>query len=393
MQYDSINLLAKVQKLEPLISENAYATEAGKRVPNSIVKAFREENMFHTWIPKSLGGWELSPMEGCLAMEEMAAVDSASAWMFQMCNAVSLLAAWFNDEGISHIFENGIPIFGDSFAPPMKLTRTNSGFSINGRSAFVSNSQSIDWFIGLGEVHDKHGYPELDENDHPLSYVFCVPNSAFEVVENWNTIGMRGTGSHDVKIEGVSIPSCLAAPLEPLQKSKNAAYETPMGTLAIWMGMASMSALTLGIAKSAYNDFITLCENKTPSYFDTKVGEGALTQYRLGEIYSHLNAARAFLYDTLERNWDRRCGGNQVTNEERRDMGAACAFTTQAVNHMMKLIAESSGTSVVREASPLTRKFRDLHTLQQHVYTARNRYQDIGALCLGMAPPFGLFEF
>ena len=59
----------------------------------------------------------------------------------------------------------------------------------------------------------------------------------------------------------------------------------------------------------------------------------------------------------------------------------------------MRLLGESSGSSRVREASPLARHGRDLHTLSQHVYTARNRYQDIGALCLGRRPEFAMLEF
>ncbi|MEM7467908.1 MAG: acyl-CoA dehydrogenase family protein [Pseudomonadota bacterium] len=393
MDNASTNLCTRVEKLKPLLIDSIAETESGNRVTDSVACAFRDENLFHTWIPKSLGGWELSPMEGCLAMEEMATVDSASAWMFQMCNAVSLLAAWFDDECIEYIFRDGIPMFGDSFAPPMKIGKASNGYNLNGQSSFVSNCQAIDRFIGLAQLVNDDDSVVLDSAGHAISYIFTVASADFQVIENWDTVGMRGTGSHDVKIVNLEIPPYAAAILEPLEKANNAAYQIPIGPLAIWIGMSSMSALTLGIARSAYEEFMLLCESKTPSYFDSKVGEGALTQYRLGEIHAHLNAAKRYLYGTLEEIWTHVGKGDVMRTEDKRDLAAACAFTTQSANHMIKLIAESAGTSIVRESNALSRRFRDLHTLQQHVFTARNRYQDIGALCLGKPPAFGLLGF
>ena len=64
MENDSITLLEKVKKLKPVVIKNTDAAEAGRRVSDSVVQAFRKENLFHTWIPKALGGWEISPMEG-----------------------------------------------------------------------------------------------------------------------------------------------------------------------------------------------------------------------------------------------------------------------------------------------------------------------------------------
>jgi alkylation response protein AidB-like acyl-CoA dehydrogenase len=59
----------------------------------------------------------------------------------------------------------------------------------------------------------------------------------------------------------------------------------------------------------------------------------------------------------------------------------------------LDLLGESAGTSMIRDENRLSRHFRDLKTLTQHVFTARNRYQDIGAMLLGRKPGFDMLGF
>ncbi len=74
-------------------------------------------------------------------------------------------------------------------------------------------------------------------------------------------------------------------------------------------------------------------------------------------------------------------------------MGGAATFVFQAAAHALDLIAESSGTSMVRDESPLSRHFRDLRTLTQHAFATKNRYQDVGLLTLDRPPVFGMYGF
>lgn len=74
-------------------------------------------------------------------------------------------------------------------------------------------------------------------------------------------------------------------------------------------------------------------------------------------------------------------------------MGGAATFVFQAVAHATDLIAESLGTSMIRDECTLSRHFRDLRTLTQHVFTTKNRYQDVGLLALDRAPVFDMYAF
>lgn len=392
MRYDE--LMSIVQSVEPTIREHAARGERERRVPQETADALREAGLFKTWVPKSLGGWEVEPLAACRMFEELARVDSGAAWMVQMCCTVSLLCAFFGDEGVAEMHENGNPIFGDSFAPSMRMVRVPGGWEVTGQVTFVSNCHHIDWYFGLGNEFDGDE-PKPGPGGEPVFMTFAVPRGEFEIVDNWNTLGMRGTGSHDVRVDGVFVPERRVAIFEPIDDARNQLYRVPVsfnGVGAVWLGIASLGAVGLGIARAAYDDFLQLCGSKTPNYALSKVGETPLAQFRLGEAHAHLGAARSYLYGTLEDVWERVSRGEALTTNDRCELASAATFAIQSGARAVEILGESAGSSMFRDERPLSRHFRDLRTLTQHVFTSRNRYLDIGLKLLGREAEFGMLN-
>jgi alkylation response protein AidB-like acyl-CoA dehydrogenase len=386
-------LISIVRRVEPVIREHAAEGERERRVPKETADALRAAGLFRTWVPKSLGGFEVEPVAACRAFEEVARVDSAAAWMLQMCSTISLLCAWFGDEGVEEMHGVGDPVFGDSFAPTMQMVPVPGGWRVTGRASFASNCHHVDWFLGLG-AELEGDQPKLGPDGRPEAMTFAVPRGEFEIVDNWNTVGMRGTGSHDVRVEGVFVPARRVAVFHPLPEPRSRAYRVGIGRLgAIWLGVASMGSVGLGIAGAAFDRFVDLCGAKIPNYSAAKVGEAPLTHYRLGEAYACLCAGRAYLYSALGETWERVCRGSALTTEDRCQLAAASSFAIQSAERTIDLLGESAGTSMIRDESPLSRHARDIRTLTQHVFTSRNRYQDIGAMLLGRPPGLEMLGF
>jgi alkylation response protein AidB-like acyl-CoA dehydrogenase len=204
---------------------------------------------------------------------------------------------------------------------------------------------------------------------------------------------MRGTGSHDLRIDDVFVPSHRVAAFEPLAEARSQAYRIPLSRLGgIWLGISSLAAVVLGIVQAAMDRFVELCSVKTPNYSAAKVGDVPLTHYRLGEAHAHLGAARSYLYGTLGHAWQRVRGGSPLSREDKADIAAAATFAVQAAQNVVERIGESAGTSMIRDEQPLSRHARDIRTLTQHVFTSRNRYQDIGLMLLGREPGFDMLK-
>ena len=389
---DTQELLAIVSEVEPTIRENAPQGELEHRVPKATAEALVKSGLLKTWVPKSLGGWEVDPVSACRVFEEVARIDSGAGWMLQMCSTVSLLAIHFGDEAVAEMYSVPDPVFVDSFAPPMRLEAVAGGWEVTGQVTFVSNCHHADWFFGLG-MEFEGDVPKPGPDGEPEGFVFAVPRAEFEIVEHWNTVGMRGTGSHDVRVEGVFVPDRRAVPFGPKLAPCNTSYPRIWANAPIWGGICSMGAVGLGVAQAAYDEFLEICATKTGNYMASRVGESALTHIRLGEVHAHLGAARSYLYQALGDTWSHLEAGGELRNEHRARMGGAATFVIQAAARAMELMAEAAGTSMIRDEIALSRHFRDIRTLTQHVFTAKNRYQDVGLLILDQPTVLGMYSF
>jgi alkylation response protein AidB-like acyl-CoA dehydrogenase len=386
-------LMAIVRDIEPVIRKHAAAGERDRRVPKETADAIRTAGLFKIWVPKALGGWEVDPVTGCRVFEEVASIDSAAGWMVQMCSGVSLLGCWFGEEGIAEMHEGGDSVFADSFAPPMRLEAANGGYKVTGQASFASNCHHVDWFFGLGMEFEGE-QPKRDADGNPATWVFAVPRAEYEIVENWNTLGMRGTGSHDVRIDGVFVPERRVARMVPLAQANNVAYRNGFDRIGgvIWPSIVSMGAVGLGIARAGLAAFKELCGTKTANFAISKVGASPLTHYRLGEAHAHMGAGRAYLYEKVDEAWQRASRGEAMATEGRCDLAAASAFAIHSAARAFDLVADSAGTSIGRDESPMSRYHRDLHTLTQHAFATANRYEDIGRMLLRHKPLFNMFE-
>ena len=82
-----------------------------------------------------------------------------------------------------------------------------------------------------------------------------------EIIDNWNTLGMRGTGSHDVNVDDLFVPAERAVPFKPLDQP-SPAYSGPWHRLTIWPPVACNAIPALGIAQAAIDAFADLATKK-----------------------------------------------------------------------------------------------------------------------------------
>ncbi len=330
------------------------------------------------------------PATACRTFEAVARIDSATGWLVQMSNTIGAFGLFFGDQAIEEMY-GGDTIFADALHPQGTAVPVTGGFELSGQFPFASACHHADWFLALAQVMDGDA-PKL-VNGQPETRLMALPMSDAEIVDNWDTLGMRGTGSHDVKAEGVFVPEHRAPTFVPTSQAKNNTWPAPVSNLTIWPGVASIGVVALGIADAALEEFIALSRAKTPAYQSQILNTQSLAHYRLGEAKAVLGAARANTYETLDRVWSWAVAGNFISTEQKCDMQLAGTYAARASRDAVEMVAPSAGTSVVRESSRLTRLLRDLNTITRHAYVSTDRYEDVGALTVGQPTRWPFFAF
>jgi alkylation response protein AidB-like acyl-CoA dehydrogenase len=365
--------------------------EADCKVPKEAIDAIREAGLFRIWIPEKLGGWDVDPVTACRIFEDIARIDSAASWSVQMSNGVAALGRFFGDQAVAEIYAGGNKILADAFAPPGAAVPVEGGYRFTGQFPFGSGCRYADWFMALGLVMDD-GQPRMDEGN-PVIRIMAFPMAEAEVVDNWDTLGMRGTGSDDVKVENLFVPEHLTAALVPIEGAANAAWSPAMNNMSVWHIIASIATTPLGVAATALEEFVAVAKAKTAAYQTETVDRHALSHYRLGEARATLNAARAGLYDAMAKAWEDAQAGTFITAERKCDLQLAGSFAARAARDAVELIAASAGANAFRHSSSLTRHLRDLRTTTQHAYISTDRYEDVGAITLGQTQKWGFLFF
>ena len=165
---------------------------------------------------------------------------SNPGWNLQLSNAVVPFFAWFPDEGAREIFGDGPDIVvGGTLFPPGQAVPVEGGYRLTGRWPFVSGCHHCSWFMGPAFIMDADG-PRLGETGDPVQMIVAYRAGEAEILDTWHTMGMRGTGSHDVTAKNLFIPQHRSAVLAPLTKP-GSAFAGPLYRLTIWPPVAALA--------------------------------------------------------------------------------------------------------------------------------------------------------
>ena len=304
------SLLDAVHQIEPVIHAHAEDAERERRLPDATAKAMRECGLYRLWRPKAFGGLELDPMTAFQVIEEVSRIDSAAGWNLQLSSAIDAIGAWFPDEGAKAIYGEPDSSFGGSFFPPRRAVAVEGGYRLDGRTPFVSGAHQAHWFLGLAHVYDGDTQ-RLSADGTPVTLLTMCPAIEAVIVDNWRTLGIRGTGSHDVAITDVFVPLSHTAVLAPYE-TPGSAYEgpacinSPSGLrYRFWRHRRSGSP---GLPS-------TTCwssARKTPAYLATPLRDRTPVQAAIGETEATLGAGRAYLYEALREIWEKALEGHLI---------------------------------------------------------------------------------
>jgi alkylation response protein AidB-like acyl-CoA dehydrogenase len=243
------------------------------------------------------------------------------------------------------------------------------GYRVNGRWPFASGCTHCDWLMG-GCLVDGDALMVL------------APADEFQIHDTWHSMGLRGSGSHDIELRDVYVPAeRTAALITGTPTATGPLYAFPLfGLLAIAIG-----AVGLGIARGALDDVVELASVRKPTGSSRTMGERATVQADIAQAIASLDAARALLHEAIHQAWRPATSDGEVPVEQRATLRRAAthAATTGAAT-TATAFRLAGGAAVYETRSPLPRRFRDAHTATQHMLVAPATNELAGRLLLGL---------
>jgi len=212
------------------------------------------------------------------------------------------------------------------------------------------------------------------------------------IVDNWRTLGMRGTGSHDVLMTDIFVPTRRTAILAPYERP-GSAYGGALYKLTMWLTVSALATVALGIARAALDDLIALAARKAPSYTMRSLKDRETVQAAAGEAEARLGAARAYLHEAAREAYDQALDGLKIDMPGKMKLQLASTHAVAAGAEVVDLVYSALGTTGIRDEHRFQRYFRDVHTITQHGFISASRYESGGQYLLGVPvewPFYGL---
>jgi alkylation response protein AidB-like acyl-CoA dehydrogenase len=373
-------MIARARELRTKIE--SYSEEADRicRMPDGLARIFKDEGIFNMSRPLNRGGMAMDLITTMRVVEEISIADASAGW----CAAIgsgSIGTIALREDAAAEVYKPGTCQAGVG-SPSGRARVADSGYILNGRWAYASGCTHSEW-IFLGNVVMDGDKPRTTPSGAPDFRVAVVPMSSVEVLETWQVSGLRGTGSHDVVATDLFVPEEFTNPVALSAPSSNEGPSAiPMFTL---FGIA-LVPVALGAARRAIDEVIDMAKGKTPMLSASKLGEKPVAQHEIARAEAMLQAARAYLYNTVQELQEVAASGQPVTMEMRGRVKLACVYATHNAADAAQIAYRVGGGAANYERSPLQRCLRDVNAVTQHFVVAASNYENAGRVLMGLDP-------
>ena len=378
---DDVAVVAK--QLGPQIRAARQEAEELRQTPPALAKAITRAGLYQMYLPRSVGGPEMSPLTAFNAIEELSKADGSVGWSVMIATVLSFFTGWLTSNVTRGMCGDPADLrMAGSLRPQGRAWPVDGGYRVNGQWNFASGIRNANWLHCTCMVMDGEE-PEITAAGTPRVRVMWVPAAEATIKDTWSVIGMRGTGSQDFTVKNLFVPEELTHFAGDPPVEKGPLYQ-PRG---LFMNLfATVAANSLGIARAAIDDFVQIATQEGSTQSPTLLRDRAFVQSRVAEAEAMLNASRAYLIDALVRAWAGQCA--QVADPTSEIVQARLA-TTHAMHETVRaveLVFRAAGTNAIYTHNPLERHFRDIHVAIQHNAGFPVHYELAGKVLMGLRP-------
>lgn len=363
MDITRAELLTRAIDLAPTFAERAQKTEENRAPLDETITDLVDSGILATLTPKKYGGLELDPHVAADIVRTISAACPSTGWVASFYLGSAWRVNIFTEQAQEEMFaDKPFSLTAGTAAPLKRAEKVDGGYRITGQTAWNSGSVHAEWFTFAGLSTDDTGTPAM--------LWFLVPRSDVRVLDTWYIAGMSGTGSNDVAVDDVFVPTyrtgnfglALAGVAPGQWLHDNPMYHLPFLPFA----MAEVVPVVVGAMRGATQAFVERTITRQGTLSQEKASGKQATQIRLGRALAAADTAETLLTAFFDRLTARRPEQNDP--RDRADMKLRASYLTDLCRNAVNEIARGIGGDGFRSSSPVQRFHRDLSVLAVHAF-------------------------
>jgi acyl-CoA dehydrogenase len=367
-QPEAIDWTARAARVAGAIALDAARHDAEDLFVAPAFERLKAEGFFKAMVPAELGGHGASHREICDAIRIIAAACGSTALAFSMHSHLVYVAAWRwkhqnapTDGLLKRVAAENLILVSSGGSDWLKgagaATKVDGGFHINARKIFSSGSPAGDLLMTSAVYDDPQAGPTV------LHFGVSLKAPGVTILDTWRTLGMRGTGSHDIELKDVFVADAAISGRRPQAK-----WHPLFHTISL-MAFPLIYSAYVGVAEGARAAALKIARKKP---------EDEALAMLTGEMENAFAGTMLALNDMIEAAATIMPGADATS---RAMIGRTLAG--QGAIRTVELAMEVAGGASFYRATGLERAFRDVQGARFHPLQEKPQLRYTGRAALG----------
>lgn len=377
------SLVERARAMIPTLAARARASEDAGLISADTIAEMKEAGFFKVLQPKRWGGYEMDPRvfyqvqmalaEGCMATAWVYGVVGVHNWQLPLFSEQAQQEVWSEDSNI---------LIASTYMPVGKAEPVEGGYRFSGHWSWSSGVEFCDWILLGGLLPKKNGSGEIEH------CTFLLPKSDFQVVKNFDVLGLRATGSHEIVVKDAFVPEHRTQRTNDHSDAGCPGRATNPGWLYripfTQVFQRAVSTACIGATEGAISSFRQRAASFVGKH-GSKTAEDVNAQMAVSQAMMLTDQLRLVLLRNYQRVADCAQRQEKMPVEERLMQRAQSAIVpklcAEAVNEIMRACAAGG----VFKTNPIERLFRDLHVARGHIANNADAFARAhGSVMLGL---------
>lgn len=380
---ETAEYLERVRALAPELAAAGEHIERERRIPDALLSAMIDADLYRLLLPRSLGGAEVHPLTFMRVVEALASIEASPAW--NVCqNAVCAMVGAYLPPHVAR------DVFGDkrailAWGPPDGTARavaSDGGYRVSGSWSFASGMRHATWLGAYCPIHEADGTPRRTPEGNAVTRVMLIPAAKTTITDIWHVMGLRGTASDQFAVQDVFVPREYSVVRDEVTENRESGLLYRFTTRNMYA--SGFASIALGVARPMLEAFVRLATEKTPRGYKNRLRENNATQADVGLAEAKLRSARTYLAHTIADLCGQLEDVKKISIAQRMEIRLATTYAIHQAKEVCDFAYEAAGATAIFASNPFERRFRDLHTITQQMQGRKSHFQTVGQFLLGM---------
>ncbi|WP_376744297.1 acyl-CoA dehydrogenase family protein [Acinetobacter sp.] len=347
-------------------------------VSQDIIEKLKKIGVYRALVPKRFGGNEWSPKQFCELIEQLSKADGSVGWVASFGMSPAYLGS-LPEATLEQLYQDSPDIvFAGGIFPPQPAEITEDGVVVSGRWKFSSGCMGAD-IVGVGIS------PQKNNETQGLPRMAVMPAQQAQIEMTWDTVGLKGTGSHDLLVKDVLVAKEWTFVRGEPSKLSEPFFKYPSLSLATQV----LTVVGIGVAAAALEEFQKLAPGKSSITGGAEIANRPVTQYEFAQAEAEFKAARVWFYDTMQIVWNEVLADRTPTAEQISDMRLSCTHVARVCAQVTRKIQMLAGMTAIYTHNPFSRFVNDTNVVTQHAFMGDATLQNAALVSFGMKPTPG----